>query len=362
MAKTRVLVATISTILLVVFVFQFVWYRKKISPNLAVNDLRTPAPCHCDEVPSDNVVSHNQTAIDINGTRQNHNKINPTLQGLQRLTNKMRNKFPDAIIIGAKKGGTRALIEMLKVHPKIKITGREMHYFSLQYDKGLDWYVNQMPARTSKDVVIMEKSPTYLASSEAPMRLYSDQPKPTKLILIVRNPIDRAVSDYLHNIVADKRVLPKFEEMVIKDGEVNAQCKYGLLYKSLYDEHFERWLEWFNRSEILVVNSEKLVTNPVSVLNEIEIFLKVRLFFKNEIFIKNPKSGFYCWRRKKRTSASTQCLGGTKGVPHPEIDKDVMEKLTQYFNPHMIKFCELASVNYSWCNSAMPNNSFVSLT
>jgi len=49
-------------------------------------------------------------------------------------------KLPDAIIIGVKKGGTRALLEFLKVHPDIRAPGPEIHFFDRQHHKGLDWY------------------------------------------------------------------------------------------------------------------------------------------------------------------------------------------------------------------------------
>ncbi|KAG8536823.1 hypothetical protein GDO81_025612 [Engystomops pustulosus] len=49
-------------------------------------------------------------------------------------------KLPQAIIIGVKKGGTRALLEFLRVHPDIRAVGAEPHFFDRNYDKGLDWY------------------------------------------------------------------------------------------------------------------------------------------------------------------------------------------------------------------------------
>ena len=49
-------------------------------------------------------------------------------------------RLPDAIIIGVKKGGTRALLEFLKVHPDVRAPGPEIHFFDRQYRKGLDWY------------------------------------------------------------------------------------------------------------------------------------------------------------------------------------------------------------------------------
>lgn len=49
-------------------------------------------------------------------------------------------KLPQAIIIGVKKGGTRALLEFLRVHPDIRAVGAEPHFFDRNYDQGLDWY------------------------------------------------------------------------------------------------------------------------------------------------------------------------------------------------------------------------------
>ena len=56
-------------------------------------------------------------------------------------------KLPECIIIGVRKGGTRALLEMLTLHPSIKMAGQEVHFFDNEtnYARGYNWYVNQMP-------------------------------------------------------------------------------------------------------------------------------------------------------------------------------------------------------------------------
>ena len=85
--------------------------------------------------------------------------------------NRRSRRFPNAIIIGVKKGGTRALIEMLSSHPSIKISKKEVNYFSKEYDQGLKWYLNQMPLATESDIVL-EKSPSYFTFSAAVKRIY----------------------------------------------------------------------------------------------------------------------------------------------------------------------------------------------
>ena len=55
-------------------------------------------------------------------------------------------KTPDVIIIGSKKSGTRALIKFLNLHPKVRISRPEIHFFDKHYEKGLSWYVSQLPS------------------------------------------------------------------------------------------------------------------------------------------------------------------------------------------------------------------------
>ena len=72
--------------------------------------------------------------------RQPGNSTMRSHLGKVRLLEDRTRKLPDAIIIGVKKGGTRALLEFLKVHPDVRAPGPEIHFFDRQYHKGLDWY------------------------------------------------------------------------------------------------------------------------------------------------------------------------------------------------------------------------------
>lgn len=62
-------------------------------------------------------------------------------------------KLPQAIIIGVKKGGTRALLEFLRLHPDIRAVGAEPHFFDRNYDKGLEWY------RYLTDPLLLNRNP-----------------------------------------------------------------------------------------------------------------------------------------------------------------------------------------------------------
>jgi [heparan sulfate]-glucosamine 3-sulfotransferase 5 len=100
------------------------------------------------------------------------------------------------IIIGAKKCGTRALLEMMNLHPRITRTTREVHFFDRDenYANGLTWYRKRMPF-SFPDQLTVEKTPGYFVSPEAPVRVRAMN-RNVKLVLIVRDPVTRLISDY----------------------------------------------------------------------------------------------------------------------------------------------------------------------
>lgn len=103
-------------------------------------------------------------------------------------------KLPDALIIGVKKGGTRALLEFVRLHPDVRAAGSEIHFFDKHYWRGFKWYRHCMPA-TLEGQVTMEKTPSYFITREVPKRVHSMNPA-TRLIVVVRDPVTRAISDY----------------------------------------------------------------------------------------------------------------------------------------------------------------------
>ncbi|KIH45072.1 hypothetical protein ANCDUO_24893, partial [Ancylostoma duodenale] len=54
--------------------------------------------------------------------------------------NQPQKRFPTAIIVGVKKAGTRALLEFLRLNPRIRAPGPEVHFFDKNYHRGLEWY------------------------------------------------------------------------------------------------------------------------------------------------------------------------------------------------------------------------------
>lgn len=125
--------------------------------------------------------------------------------------------LPVALIIGVKKSGTRALLEFIRLHPSVRASGCEVHYFDRHYNKGLRWYRHRMPI-TKDGQLTMEKTPSYFITREVPKRVYNMNPK-TKLILVVRDPVTRAISDYTQAFTK-LMTTKKFEELAFVNGSV----------------------------------------------------------------------------------------------------------------------------------------------
>ena len=102
--------------------------------------------------------------------------------------------LPGAVIFGTKKGGTRALLEFLNIHSQIKRAKNEVHFYDKHWARGVDWYIRQMP-NISEGQLALEKTPGYFHTPGAARRIWEVK-NDTKLIMIVRHPVTRLVSDY----------------------------------------------------------------------------------------------------------------------------------------------------------------------
>ena len=133
--------------------------------------------------------------------------------------------YPDAILIGVLKSGTFALKKFLSLHPDIVVAGQEMNFFNREYYKGLDYYLQQLPNRTRADQVLIEKSPSYFRSQRVPQRMLKMRPD-LRVLLIVREPVERMVSQYLH---FDKR-----RDQTAKSFAVSIRMTYQVLLHVLW--------------------------------------------------------------------------------------------------------------------------------
>ena len=107
----------------------------------------------------------------------------------------LQHRLPRCIIIGEMKCGTRALLTYIDLHPDIATVVPEVHFFDRHYNNGLEWYRNQMPL-SKPDQLTVEKTPAYYRSTYGMQRIRAMNAS-IKLILVVRDPVDRSVSEWI---------------------------------------------------------------------------------------------------------------------------------------------------------------------
>lgn len=270
----------------------------------------------------------------------------------------MTQHLPEVIIIGAKKGGTRALIEFLKLHPQLKAAGPEIHFFNKHYDKGVDWYISRMPP-AMKNNLVMEKTPGYFHHPQSPQRLH-ETTKKSKLLLILRDPVKRLVSDYNQfrsKNLAEGKTYPMLEELVFnKDGSID--ITYPPLQRSIYHHHITRWFKYFPKEQIHIVHGEAFIKEPWTELRKVEQFLDVPHVITEDNFFFNQTKGFYCGKEMRTTGVwecvKRKCLSKSKGRPKPPLAEGTLDKLYRFFAEHNKIFYALVGHDYGWKPKEQP--------
>nr|XP_034987592.1 heparan sulfate glucosamine 3-O-sulfotransferase 4-like [Zootoca vivipara] len=254
-------------------------------------------------------------------------------------------RLPQALIIGVKKGGTRALLEALRAHPDVRAVGTEPHFFDRNYDKGLDWYRDVMP-KTLEGQLTMEKTPSYFVTNEAPKRIHS-MAKDTKLIVVVRNPVTRAISDYTQTL-SKKPEIPTFEVLAFKNRTLGLiDASWSAIRIGIYALHLESWLQYFPLSQIHFVSGERLITDPAGEMAKVQDFLGLKRVVSEKYFYFNKTKGFPCLKKPEDSSAP-RCLGKSKGRTHPKIDRDVIQRLRKFYKPFNVMFYQMTGQDFQW--------------
>ncbi|XP_031170798.1 heparan sulfate glucosamine 3-O-sulfotransferase 3B1b [Sander lucioperca] len=254
-------------------------------------------------------------------------------------------KLPQAIIIGVKKGGTRALLEFLRVHPDIRAVGAEPHFFDRNYENGLEWYRELMP-KTLEGQITMEKTPSYFVTREAPARI-SAMSRDTKLIVVVRDPVTRAISDFTQTL-SKKPDIPSFESLTFKNRTTGLiDTSWSAIQIGIYAKHLDNWLQYFPMKQILFVSGERLISDPAGELGRVQDFLGLKRIITDKHFYFNQTKGFPCLK-KAEGSSKPHCLGKTKGRTHPNIDPEVVQRLRDFYRPFNMKFYQMTGHNFGW--------------
>ena len=247
-----------------------------------------------------------------------------------------------------KKCGTRALLEFLRLHPNVRAAGSEIHFFDRYYNNGYEWYRRKMPL-TNPNQITVEKTPSYWITKEAPQRI-SKMNQTIKLLIIVRDPVTRAISDYTQS--TSKRMgMKKFESMVfINDSSSRIVNRFWTPIKlGIYVKFLKSWLRYFKLSQLLFISGERLILNPAVEMERVQHFLRLQTVIDANYFYFNETKGFPCVRKYfLRNSNYTRCLGKTKGRSHPEINETIIHRLRDFYRPFNEHFFQLVNFDFGW--------------
>jgi hypothetical protein len=174
--------------------------------------------------------------------------------------------LPNFLVIGAMKAGTTSLYQYLASHPEVFMsTPKELHFFSWKAGSDLDWY-QQHFASTGRAIAVGEASATYTTypDAEGAAARIAEVVPDARLVYLVRHPIDRMRSHYLH-------LVSRGEERVPIDQALIVNPVY--LRTSRYAERIEQYLHHFPREQILIVQSERLLTARGETMRQIYRFI-----------------------------------------------------------------------------------------
>lgn len=183
-------------------------------------------------------------------------------------------RLPEFLLIGAMKSGSSSLWAYLNQHPEIFMCSpKEPRFFSIDeiYERGIDWYRNcfadarheQMCGEAS---VCYTRYPLY---SEAAVRISQHLPM-AKFIYVIRDPVQRALSHYRHNmqerLIGGNGPIP-FDEAVKEDASI--------LTAGHYFDQIARYREHYSSGSFLCIQFEELVDKPARVFESVASFLGI---------------------------------------------------------------------------------------
>lgn len=188
-------------------------------------------------------------------------------------------RLPDFLGIGTQKGGTTTLHDLLRRDKRIGLPRKkEVHYFDQEELLPVKWYADQF-IELSNQLVVGEITPYYMHDSLAPIRIKETIPD-VKLIALLRDPVDRAISQYFHSRRKGFDHESLINAMELEDermatGGRYSHQKHSYITRSKYDEQLDRYLEIFKPNKLLIIRSEDLFARPKQTWITIQTFLKL---------------------------------------------------------------------------------------
>lgn len=253
--------------------------------------------------------------------------------------------LPDFILIGAQKCGSTSFYDYMLEHPKVFSSSRKApRFFDLYYHKGINYYRAYFPYywklfpnhTLDRRIRVGEETQDYILHPLAPERMAMHLPD-VKLIVLLRDPVDRAYSHWNHRrrlgkeplsfeeaiAVEDEKIQPYFDHLDEPDYPHYDYLNSSYKKRGLYAEQLERWFEHFPREQFYIQSSEKFFAETKEVFNDILDFLDLPFYDLQNY--KNSNPGDY-----------------------DDLNPDTRAQLVDYFREPNQRLYDMLGVDYGW--------------
>jgi ubiquinone/menaquinone biosynthesis C-methylase UbiE len=254
---------------------------------------------------------------------------------------------PTYLIIGAAKCGTSSLHEYLMQNPCVgRVLTKQLHFYDLYYNRGMAWYKVCLPFVWEKFYVknILKKNYAtgeatahYLNHPTSPKRVAETLPN-VKIIVMLRNPIDRAYSHYQMEFNNGNEELSFEDAIDIEPDRINGEIEKiatdetylsknyphrAYLNGSMYAEQLKRWFEYFPKEQFHFVKTEDFNENPSRIYNDVLKFLDLPNYELSE---------YKKFRERK----------------YEKMNPETRSKLSSFFKSYNEELYSLTGIDFKW--------------
>lgn len=271
-------------------------------------------------------------------------------------------KVPNFLIVGAQKCGTTSLHEILDAHPETNMSKvKEINYFinPAKYARGLSHYSTYFSG--DQAAAIGESSPGYMCHPGVPEKIRKDLGH-IKIIILLRNPIKRAFSQYWDN----RRHLSEwltYDEIIDRYlASKYDPSQKGYFSRGVYAPQVEKYFNLFGRKNVQVVFLEELIGNQTEILKGVYGFLGISkdkgleklppasnssMIWENpvyKLFLNKPALNRFLPKHARRFLF----FGSQSKFKYELPDDELMLKLKAFYKPHNDDLAKLLGRSLPW--------------
>tara|TARA_B110001454_G_scaffold187155_1_gene184371 strand:- start:229 stop:1227 length:999 start_codon:yes stop_codon:yes gene_type:complete len=300
-----------------------------------------------------------------------HPSVNPytfTWNGFSRKITSRFRMLPSFLIIGGAKCGTTSLYAHLIEHPNILSASiKEVNFFQYIQNSKTSFYRSHFPIKR-QNLITGEASTQYLVHRFVSKRVHELLPS-VKLILLVRNPVERAYSEFYYMINLGAQITDNFEdaieselrrikiedekpEFTIENSNYNHfQPAFSYLRHGIYSNYILNWLKSFPKEQLLILNTKDLYNNLGNTLDKTFQFLNLPKYQienkipKNKIDKIRPIAGRVS-NIYKNINSKTQTLFNVQN--YPEMKPKTRKSLQDFYRPYNEKLFEIIGRRFDW--------------